>query len=125
MAARAKDYTIDEISEILVSLTDGRQFIYRDKGILNLKKTLNVPSRQRNNIVVINTVDPEEEYEEEEEETPPPPKNKNQKTSDRPQTSNGYNLIPLNYSAVKGGKSSMDIAKDLQRQAEAATGVKY
>ena len=122
MSSPNKGYTIEDISEVLVTLIDGRQFIYREKGILNLKRMLNAPSmrsKQHKEITVINNEEEEDQGNSTSASEPL------KRTPERPQTSNGYNLIPLNYSAPKGGKSPMDIAKDLQRQAEAASGVKY
>lgn len=124
MSSSHKGYAIEDISEVLVTLVDGRQFIYREKGILNLKRMLNTPpvrSKQRKEITVIN----DEEEDEEDQGNLASASEPLKRIPERPQTSNGYNLIPLNYSAPKGGKSPMDIAKDLQRQAEAASGVKY
>jgi hypothetical protein len=128
------NYTIADIQEVLVTLTDGSQFIYKDKGILSLKRTLNLPiTRPHREVIVINTEDdPAEEGEAlefEEEEDAPPPKARargpRRQAQERPPTSNGYNMLPLSYSAPKGGRTPTDIARELQKEAEATSGVRY
>jgi hypothetical protein len=150
-------YTVNDIHEILVTLTDGRQFIYIDKGIQNLKRTLNTPlppgttrSKVANNIKIIDTdegsrshrgdsnrkssnrreenIGSAEEEEEGEDEIFVEKSSKDGRARDvtqRPATSNGYNVVPLSYTPAKGGQNPMDMAKDLQRQAEASSGVRY
>lgn len=117
-------YNATDIVEILVTLSDGRQFIYKDKGILSLRRTLNTIS-VKPPVTIIQEDEFEDEHSEQED-TPPRTRRGNTEGGlQRPQTANGYNVVPLSYTAQKGGMSPMDIAKDLQRQAEAASGVRY
>lgn len=106
-----KEYDSQDIAEILVTLKNGNKIIYREAGINKLKKIL---SAQQKQIIVVETSEGEDSEEE-----------LSKKKKEPRQVSSGYNLIPLNYSAPKNGKSPMDLAKDLQRQAEASSGFKY
>lgn len=143
------DYNISDIAEILVVLSSGKQFIYRDKGILSLRRTLNNGSiHPQNDITIVDGSGEDDGNGGDEEEEEPQFKKPIRRTEKsqgkqespkgarhgttgrptehpRPQTANGYSMIPLKYTAAKNAGSPMDIARDLQRQAEEASGVKY
>lgn len=133
---------INHIEEVVVKYLDGQELVFRGRGLekfrtlikksppLKLQKTKRLPK-------VVEEVSSEEVSSEEEESSeeasesseeisPPAPRVKNKKA---PKTVNGYNTVHLNYGDTsapgKNGLSPHDIAKNMQRQAETISGIRY
>lgn len=119
---------INHIEEIVVKYLDGQEVVFRGRGLEKcralIKKSPPLKIAITKKIPKVVEDESSEEASESSEETPPP-RAKNKKA---PKTVNGYNTVHLNYgdnSASTLGTSPHDIAKNMQRQAEAASGVRY
>lgn len=106
---------INNVEEIVVKYADGQEVIFRSKGLEKLRKLMKLspPLHTEQSKKVI--VDEESSSEE-----------KPKKRSKTPRSANGYNVVNLEYGAgSKKELSPHDLAKDMQRQAEKTSGVKY
>ncbi len=133
------DYDISDVTEIKVELANGRSLIYRDTGlnvIINKIRSLRSPGTGARETTIIDSDD----YEVQEDDIPPPSTGGGNRGQSQPRGrgrgatptrggtnggSNGYNALSVSYVAPKGGRSPMELAKEMQRTAEETTGVKY
>jgi hypothetical protein len=120
-------YTINDVDEIVVNLTDGTERIYRAKGLEKFRKIMVASPAYGAPKVRSRTtkVEEEDDFDEEEGATPVPgPAAPAQKVASKPvpAPSAGYNSMGLNYAPAKG--SAIDIARQMQQQASKTPGVK-
>jgi hypothetical protein len=129
--SRSEDFDINDAEEILVRFTNGNEIIYKGKGLEKLRRLMtNSPAygEQKNRRFVTTIV--EDEYSDPED---VPVSNKPMRTkSGKPKKGpsigpGGYHTADLDYSPSSANKtkSPMDIARDMQRQAEQASGIKF
>lgn len=100
---------INDISEIKVSFSDGQEVIYRGKGLEKFRRLIS-DSPPYGSVKIV---------EEDSGEEVPDVKQKPKKEK----SANGYVKTDLSYGPVKG-KSAMDSAREMQKQAE-LTGIKF
>lgn len=121
---------INHIEEVIVKYLDGREIVFRGRGLEKfrtlVKKSPPLVKPAPSKSIIVEKESSEEVSESSEEEVPRAKK----KT---PKTVNGYNTVHLDYGGgsstpqASGGRglSPHDIAKNMQRQAEIASGIKY
>lgn len=126
------DFNVNDVEEILVRFATGDEIIYKEKGLEKLRRLMasspaygEAKGKQHQGITVVD--DYSDSYEED---TPVKPKktpSKKVKPKKGPSIApNGYHTADLDYSAsASKGKSAIDIARDMQRQAEQASGIKF
>ena len=127
MSKRIRTYAlmdINTVEEIQVRYENGEEVIYRGKGLEKLRRML-LESPAYGEIAenvgptIVDTCASEEE-----EEVKPV---KTKKSIKKPATANGYITADLNYApnAASKSKSAVDLAREMQRQAEQASGIKF
>ena len=117
-------YNINDVEEIVVTLTDGSEMVYRTKGLEKFRKimvaspafgTPKPKAKPKSQLVE------EDDDEEDTGETPIP----QPRVAGKPPVvvpAAGYNSMGLNYAVSKG--SPMDIARQMQSQAVKTPGTK-
>lgn len=129
------NFDINNVEEILVRFADGNEVIYKTKGLEKLRRLISASpayGESKSKATHRTTVIDEYEEEEFEEEEPAPLRSKSQVSKVKAKKSpsvgpNGYHTADLDYApaAVNKGRSPMDIAREMQRQAEQASGIKF
>ena len=100
-----ENYDLNDIQEIIVTLNDGKKFKFIDKGLNRFFR------------LVTSQVEFEDENSSIKDQSPKK-SSPNQKSKASPATVGGYTAFHLDYSPQNnGGRSPMDIAKELQKQA--------
>ncbi len=116
----ADQYNISDVTEVLVTIQTGQQYVYRGKGISRLRRVFGTNTTEESiPIIIDDDVDAASD-------TPDQvkrPTKKKVRPGPPPQT-NGYAGMSTNYTIPKGG-SPNDIAKEMQRQAESVSGIRY
>jgi len=134
------EYDVSDISEVKVTLNSGQTLIYKGRGInVLIKKFRSLELQTEQGILIIDSDEPE--WAEDSRSLQP----------DGSQSANvgrgqgggrgtpkrsaprqggtggggGYNSLPVSYVPPKAGRTAHDTARDMQREAEAATGIKY
>lgn len=124
---------INDLAEVQVRYNNGQEVVFRGKGLEKLRKMIKVspplrtvePKKTKQQVMVVEESGSEEE--ESSEEKPRPKKTKSTPVN------GGYNTVHLDYGGPKatdvgsGTKalSPYDLAKEMQRQASATSGVNY
>lgn len=115
---------INRIEEVVVKYRDGQEVVFRGRGLekfrILVKKSPPLKDAKTRSPKIVEDMSSEEEHESSEEEVIPPKK--------KVKTVNGYNTVHLDYGESATGKKGIsphDIAKNMQRQAEAVSGIKY
>lgn len=123
------DLDINQIEEVIVKYLDGQEVVFRGRGLEKFRTLVKkspplVKTSKPKSSKIVEELS-SEESESSEEEAPRPKKK-------APKTVNGYNTVHLDYGGTstaavpgKSGLSPHDIAKNMQRQAEAASGIRY
>ena len=124
---------INDVEEILVRFANGDEIIYKGKGLEKFRRLLadspaygEVKGRRGQNVLVVDDdYSPDDDVE-----TRVPvekPKTKKGKPKKGPSIGpNGYHTADLDYSTgAAKGRSPMDLAREMQRQAEQASGIKF
>lgn len=132
------DFNINNVEEILVRFVDGQEVIYKGKGLEKLRRLVSLSPaygeikgrRATQQTTIVDYDDPEEDDEEplSHAQAHAPAKGKTKKSSAGPVVGrDGYHVSELDYTpkAANKGRSPMDIARDMQRQAESASGIKF
>lgn len=126
-------FDLDEIKEIQVRTLDGRDLVYRGAGmgklvrlILESQRTLSRTATKKPSKVTVIEQDADSD-DDNGEDFVKPSKTKS-KASKVVNGGTGYVSTELNYTSNpggSGGKSAVDIAREMQRQAEQASGIKF
>lgn len=134
------DFNINNVEEILVRFVDGQEVIYKGKGLEKLRRLVSsspaygeVKGRRATQQTTIVDYDDHQEDEDEDDDDLPPThaqaRGKAKKSSPAGPVvgRDGYHVSELDYTpkATNKGRSPMDIARDMQRQAESASGIKF
>lgn len=134
--SRLKDFDINDTTEILVRFADGNEIIYKGKGLEKIRRLMvNSPAygelKGRGRGATTTVVEEYSDYSDAEE-TPVLAVVATKKKSNKPKKGpsigpGGYHTADLDYapSGTNKGRSPMDIARDMQRQAEQASGIKF
>ena len=133
-----KGFDINNVADILVRYHDGTQALFRGKGLDKIRKLMKAspplqapaPPRAKPKKVVIEESGSDASVSSEEEEAPPSSK---KKANVAPPVNGGYSTVALDYRGQMAtnaggptkGLSPHDIAKDMQRQATAISGIHY
>jgi len=130
------EFDINHIAEILVRYPDGTEVVFRGRGLEKLRKLMKIspplgaaePVKKQ---VVVEEASSGAEESGSEEEVRPAKKSKKK----APKSTNGYSTVNLDYTGpiaanvdtpgIKKGLSPYDLARDMQRQAEATSKIKY
>jgi hypothetical protein len=119
-------FDINEIEEIQVRSQEGNEVIYRGKGLEKFRRMMimspqygeTIPEAKTSTKIVDN-------YSSEDDHEP----SKSKKAPKKEKSAYGYLKQDLNYSpsqvSSSKNKSAVDIAKEMQRQAEEASGIKF
>lgn len=102
-------YNFTDIDEIVVRLKSGDDIIYKGRGILKLKKSLDkiiLGSKKQPNLISGSSSD---------EDT----------TNSTINSPGNYNTLGVKYSSPKGTRSALELARDMQKQAETASNIKF
>ncbi len=110
------DFDINDVEEIVVITKSGQELIYKSKGIARLRRIMSTPVATAPTTRVIDSDFDEDDHE---------PRVKTEKSKPTSGGHGGYNVMHLKYEKSAEGRSPQDIAKDLQRQAEQASGIRY
>jgi len=132
--SRFENFDINDAEEILVRFADGNEIIYKGKGLEKLRRLMATSpaygeakdrGRRQTTTVV-------EEYSSGSDDATPVLTVATKKKSNKPKKGpsigpGGYHTADLDYAPVgtNKGRSPMDIARDMQRQAEQASGIKF
>ena len=119
-------FGIGDIKQISIELFGGQRIIYRKDGIERFRKMVidpkfvkrrPVPSLRADEDSFVELLEAEDALEE-----VPLKKAKPKKVK----TTNGYSVVPLDYGfSGSSDKSPMELAKEMQRQAEASSGMAF
>lgn len=132
--SRREDFDINDTTEILVRFADGNEIIYKGKGLEKIRRLMvNSPAygepKGRGRRATTTVV---EEYSDDSDVETPVLAVATKKKSNKPKKGpsigpGGYHTADLDYapSGTNKGRSPMDIARDMQRQAEQASGIKF
>jgi hypothetical protein len=115
-------FEIGDVDEISVKLKSGDEFVYKGRGLLKLKKILaklDEPIDVKKKVVVNSNAGSSES---EDSDSDSEKKSKKQKKID---TAGGYNKVNIKYSSPKGNRSAMDLARDMQKQAEFGSNIRF
>lgn len=116
-------FNINDAKEIVVRLESGDEIIYKGKGLEKFRRLMVASPAygEYQNVVVV------EEYSDEEPNIKPQRANSKKVSSKKGPTvgPNGYHTADLDYTSSSKGRSAVDIARDMQRQAEKASGIKF
>lgn len=129
-------FDLDEIKEIQVRTLDGRDLVYRGAGmgklvrlILESQRTLSrTATKKKPSKVTVIEQDADSDDDNGEEEHFVKPSRTKSKASKVVNGGTGYVSTELNYTSTpsgSGGKSAVDLAREMQRQAEQASGLKF
>lgn len=116
---------INDIEEIHVKFSEDsglKDVIYRGKGLEKFRRlVISSPVYGESTPHVIDSFSDEEEDVGKKKKSKPKAKGKEQATA------NGYVQTSLDYSATHAtkGKSAIDLAREMQKQAESASGIKF
>lgn len=127
---------INNVEEILVRFADGNEVIYKGKGLEKFRRLVSASpayGEVKGRRPQAQTLIIDEYSDEEEEEEPIPVKSATKKKGKakgkaKPSVGpNGYHTADLDYApnVANKGRSPMDIAREMQRQAEQASGIKF
>lgn len=126
---------INLVSEITVVMRDGKRVIYRGKGVEKLRRLiknsppLKSPSHKEKEPVVVEEYGSEDSGEisdERSDDSSVEERRPRKSKSGKKQPNGGYNTVSLDYkTAAPGTLSPHDLAKEMQRQAFASSGIKY
>jgi hypothetical protein len=136
------EFDLNNVEEVLVKFTNGQEIVFRGRGLEKFRKLVKAspplqelsPPKPKQPIVVEDASSGSEDAASGSEEKPKPPRKKKGKAS---QQNGGYNTVSLDYGGgpiapnvggtpgIKKGMSPHDIAKEMQRQATATSGIKY
>lgn len=106
-------FNINDVEQIQVSFLDGRpDVIYKNKGLEKIRRLMLTSPALGEEVQVIDT------FSEEESISPVPAKKTTKKPTKKPSVpSGGYETADLQY-APTAGKSAMELAREMQKQAE-------
>lgn len=106
------NFNVNDVEQIQVSFLDGRpDVIYKNKGLEKFRRLMLSSPALGEDVLVVDTFSDEEP-------SPVPSKKATKKPSKKPSvTPGGYATADLQYAPSKG-KSAMDIAREMQKQAE-------
>jgi hypothetical protein len=134
-------FDVNSVDSIVIKFLSGEEIEYTGRGLEKLRKLM-VSSPAYGEAARRVVVDDDDEAEE----VPSRPKQKksgrsrrDEEAEDRypaPRSASGYNVVPLQYSsdardAVSAGglpskgRSAMDVASEMRRQAEATSGIRF
>lgn len=112
---------INDVEEVTVVLNTGQKIVYRGKGLEKLRRQMILSPGYGEGEEVRQTV--VESFSDDDSPSPVPVK-KTSKVSGPKIGPNGYHQPDLNYTPSTG-KSAVDMAKEMQRQAEKSAGFKF
>jgi hypothetical protein len=137
------EFDLNAVDEILVKFVDGHEIVFRGRGLEKFRKLMEaspplrglVSPKPKQIVIEEESSRSEDEGSGSEEKPRRPTKQKTKKNASK--QNGGYNTVSLDYGGspvapnvggtpgVKKGLSPHDIAKEMQRQATAQSGIKY
>lgn len=131
------DFDINDVEEIFVRFADGREVVYKGRGLEKFRRLVSAsPAYGEEVNVKATTIVIETNSDEDEDAEPEPVVVKKKSTSTKKTAKkksgpkvgpNGYHQADLNYAppAASKGRSPMDMAREMQREAEKSSGMKF
>lgn len=124
-------FDINNVEEIQVRYADGNEVIYRGNGLEKFRRMMTLSPalgevEPASTTIVVDTDDSDADVDAAVVTTKKSSKKPSKKASvpAKAASVNGYATADLNYAPAKG-MSAMDMAKEMQRQAEKASGINF